>query len=125
MMVGLEFEWIFPLFLLSLMAVVGALLLSRAFRERQPAFSHMRPLDPLIMVRERYAQGLIAKPEFDQIVQDLVRTEDALGMVGEREQASADQRRVARRPVALPSDQNGGSGCACGCGDRHAWYPDR
>lgn len=124
MMVGLGFEWIFPLFLLSLMAVVGALLLSRAFRERRPAFSNTRPLDPLIMARERYAQGLIAKPEFDQIVQDLVSTEDALGIVGWREQAFTDQRRMVRRPVALPPDQNGGPG-ACGCVNHHARSPGR
>ncbi|SMC05365.1 Protein of unknown function DUF2078, membrane [Sulfobacillus thermosulfidooxidans DSM 9293] len=104
MMFGFGLWWMFPLSLMVMMAFVGGVVLPRAFRGHLHVSSNTPSPDPLAVARERYAQGLIAKPEFDQIVQDLVSTEDALGMIDG--QASTDRRRMALRHVERPPDQD-------------------
>lgn len=61
------------------MAFFGWTVLNRVFRTE----NHVSPKtptldetqDPLTVARERYAQGLISKQEFDQLTEDLIRTE--------------------------------------------------
>jgi hypothetical protein len=89
--------WLFPLFGMLLMAFFAWRMLSRGHRHGE-SFGlnsyHSRgcgasrsdeqweskvPVknaeDPLVLVRERYAQGLISKTEFDSVVEGLVKTE--------------------------------------------------
>ena len=48
--------------------------MSAEFRESVPPTASSHP-DPLVIARERYAQGLISPKEFDALVERLVKTE--------------------------------------------------
>ncbi len=76
---GLGWVWIFPAVATTLMALFGWAVLTRVFRTEHHTSPETPTLvetpDPLAIARERYAQGLISKEEFDQLAQDLIRTE--------------------------------------------------
>ncbi len=71
--------WILPLVGMGMMAVFGWLFFSRILgRPSQPPRTlppPTPPADPLEVARERFAQGLISKEEFDEVAERLVRTE--------------------------------------------------
>lgn len=71
--------WILPLVGMGMMAVFGWLFFSRILgRPLQPSRTlppPIPPVDPLEVARERFAQGLISKEEFDELAERLVRTE--------------------------------------------------
>lgn len=76
MMGAVGLWWIFPLFGMGVMGFFAWMLF---FRTRNPGHRYINPPDtrpdPLETARERYAQGLISKEEFDHIAERLVRTE--------------------------------------------------
>ncbi|MCL4520153.1 MAG: SHOCT domain-containing protein [Firmicutes bacterium] len=81
MMLGFAFWWVFGLVGITLMVMVGWTLARHLNTTHPPgATGGLNALggeliDPLLIARERYAQGLISKMEFDSLVQDLLNTE--------------------------------------------------
>ena len=75
MMMGWGLGWVFPLFGLGMMGLVGWALFTRGMDGQQPSSLNAPSADPLDLARERYAQGLISKPEFETLVEELLRTE--------------------------------------------------
>ena len=73
MMNGFAWWWIFPLGGVIL-GVLGVILVFRTGK-RLPQRSVESPHGPLAVARERYARGKISKPEFEQLVQDLLHTD--------------------------------------------------
>ncbi len=75
MMSGWGWAWTFPLWGMGMMVLAGWVLSTRVMN-RHPWDSSKRPdSDPLDQARERYAQGLISKSEFERLVEDLLHTE--------------------------------------------------
>lgn len=102
-----------PLWMTGLVALfIAGAVVARAFRARSPRGTRTPPLDPLTVVRERYAQGLIPKNEFDHIVENLVRTEDA-GWRSDSEQTGPHPRGQRRVGPAI-DHQRRRVGCDCG-----------
>lgn len=108
MMFGWGFGWMPPLFVMGLMGVVAGAVYVRVYRA--PLFSQTPLRDPLTVVRERYAQGLISLDEFERIVEDLIRTEDARWMTDGRRAVSPHPSRMGR----LGADDCRQDGCECG-----------
>jgi uncharacterized membrane protein len=81
MMGGFAFWWVFGLIGITLMVMIGWTL-ARHLYTTHPLGARGglnapggELIDPWLIVRERYAQGLISKKEFDRIVQDLLNIE--------------------------------------------------
>jgi uncharacterized membrane protein len=75
-MIGFGGWWIIPLVGMGIMAIFGWVFFSRMLgMSRTPPKPLSPPPDPLEIARERFAQGLISKEEFDKIAEGLVRTE--------------------------------------------------
>jgi uncharacterized membrane protein len=75
MMIGGGWVWIFPLVGMMMMGTVGVIVFTQVINGHRRDASKTPPPDPLDLARERYAQGLISKSEFEKLVGDLVRTE--------------------------------------------------
>lgn len=76
---GVGWWWVFPLAGLVMMAgmlgvVVPRILRQSSHRGNEPP----PPRDPLVLARERYAEGRISKSELDDLVQALLKTEEGL-----------------------------------------------
>ncbi|PSR21063.1 MAG: SHOCT domain-containing protein [Sulfobacillus thermosulfidooxidans] len=110
MMIG--WGWVFPLFGMVMMVLVGWALVTRVVNGHQWGSSNGPPPNPLDLARERYAQGLISKPEFERLVEDLLHTEHH-----DTELAETFRRNRGSGPGCGPS---GGAGCGGG-GTRGTW----
>lgn len=72
---GWDWDWIFPLVGMGMIISVGWALVTRGVNGHRKDSSSRPSWDPLALARERYAQGLIAKSEFERLVADLLDTE--------------------------------------------------
>lgn len=106
MTLGLGLWWMFPVFVIGMMVLVGRVVLPRAFRGYRATTSNAPLPDPLVVARERYAQGLLSKFEFDQIVQDLLFTEDSVGTPDGSGEVPGYRHPRDRRDAGLVVDKN-------------------
>ncbi len=75
MMMGMSSWWVFPLMGMSPVAIVVLLGAYRILVGPKQPSSNQPDRDPLSIARERYARGEISQRDFDQLVENLVRTE--------------------------------------------------
>lgn len=75
MIIGWGLGWVFPLLGMGMMVLVGWALFTRVMNGHPRSSLNVPSSNPLDMARERYAQGLISKPEFERVVEDLLHTE--------------------------------------------------
>ncbi|PSR19986.1 MAG: hypothetical protein C7B45_17200 [Sulfobacillus acidophilus] len=75
MMMGGGGGWAFLLWGVVMLAGLGWVVRRYGLAKLLPDRRHRPAADPLALARERYAQGLITKQEFEDVVHHLLNTE--------------------------------------------------
>ena len=77
MMMGGGGGWAFLFWGVLVLAGLGGVVWRYMLAKFRPGNGHLLASDPMELARERYAQGLMTKQEFEDVVQHLLHTERA------------------------------------------------